>query len=144
MSACVIQGLTYLRNNNIIHRDILMKNIVMDKGKYFNLIDFSFSIKYKDKNNRNFSLNTYPNVSPPEMINFSEYDYNSDYYRLGSIIYYLIFKVYPLHTKKENHIDEIVVDYQKVKNYSKNCVDFMNKLLVSDYKKRIGYNDINE
>ena len=138
MSACVIQGLTILRENKIIHRDIMMKNIVMDKDKYFNIIDFSYSIKYKDKDNRKKYLNTYNMVSPPEMLNLSVYDYNSDYYRLGSIIYFLIFKIHPFIIKKEKNINDIVVDYQIIKNYSKNCIDFLNELLISDYKKRIG------
>ena len=44
--ACVIQSLLYLRKEKIIHRDIMMKNIVMGNDKYFNLIDFTYSIKY--------------------------------------------------------------------------------------------------
>ena len=110
MSACVIQALTYLRENNIIHRDIMMKNIVMDREKYFNVIDFSFSIKYKDKDKKNIYLNTYDMVSPPEMLNLSKYDYNSDYYRLGSIIYFLIFKIHPLIIRRERNISDIFVD----------------------------------
>ena len=51
VSACVIQSLFYLRKEEIIHRDIMMKNIILDNDRYFNLIDFSFSIKYIDKNN---------------------------------------------------------------------------------------------
>ena len=101
ISACVIQALSYLREKKIIHRDILMKNIIMDKDKYFNLIDFSFSINYNDKDNKNIYFNTYDKVSPPEMLNFSVYDYNSDYYRLGSLIFFLIFKIHPLITKKK-------------------------------------------
>ena len=128
MSACVIQALSYLREKKIIHRDIMMKNIIMDKDKYFNLIDFSFSIKYKNKDNNQTYLNTYVKVSPPEMLNFSVYDYNSDYYRLGSIIFFLIFKIHPLIIKKEQNISEIVIDYHVIKNYSANCIDFMNKL----------------
>ena len=144
VSACVIQALSYLREKEIIHRDIMMKNIVMDKDKYFNVIDFSFSINYKDKSNKKIYLNTYDMVSPPEMLNFSDYDYNSDYYRLGSIIYFLIFKTYPLITKREKNITDIVVDHKTIKNYSENCIDFMNKLIKTDIKKRIGYNNINE
>ena len=144
VSACTIQSLIYLREKKIIHRDIMMKNIIMDKKKYFNLIDFSFSIHYSEKDNKKKYLNTYNNVTPPEMMNFEEYDYNSDYYRLGSVIYYLIFKTYPYFVKKQNNIENIKVSYKNVKNYSKNCIDFLNKLLISDPKKRIGFKDINE
>lgn len=56
VSACVIQSLIYLRKEQIIHRDIMMKNIIIDNTKYFNVIDFSFSIKYSNKNNKRYNL----------------------------------------------------------------------------------------
>ena len=85
-SACTIQSLSYLREENIIHRDIMMKNIIMDKNKYFNLIDFSFSINYSEKNKKGINLITYYQVTPPEILKYKIFDYNSDYYRLGSVI----------------------------------------------------------
>ena len=144
ISACVIQSLIYLRKENIIHRDIMMQNIIMDKKKYFNVIDFSFSINYSEKNNRSKYLNTYNMVTPPEMEKLKEYDYNSDYYRLGSILFYLIFKTYPYIVKLKNNVTEIIINYKDVKNYSPNCIDFLNKLIISEPKQRIGFNDINE
>ena len=126
--ACVIQSLLCLRKEKIIHRDIMMKNIVMDNDKYYNLIDFSFSINYLEKGNNKHNMITYNRVTPPEMYNNSEYDYNSDYYRLGSVIYYLIFKKYPYTIKKEKKINEVFTEYKGISNYSFSCIDFMNKL----------------
>lgn len=143
ISACVIQSLSYLRKENIIHRDIMMKNIIMDKNRYFDIIDFSFSIDYSEKDNKYKYLNTYNMVTPPEMEKLEEYDYNSDYYRLGSVIFYLIFKTYPYIVKLENNVTEIRIN-STVKNYSQNCIDFLNKLIISEPKMRIGYKDINE
>ena len=144
ISGCVIQSLFYLRKENIIHRDIMMQNIIMDKEKYFNIIDFSFSIHYSEKNYFSKYLNTYNMVTPPEMEKLKEYDYNSDYYRLGSVIFYLIFKTYPYIVKLEKNITDIIINDNEIKNYSTNCIDFLNKLIISDPKKRIGFNDINE
>ena len=144
ISGCVIQSLSYLRKEYIIHRDIMMQNIIMDKEKYFNVIDFSFSINYSEKNNKFKYLNTYNMVTPPEMEKLKEYDYNSDYYRLGSVIFYLIFKTYPYIVKLEKNVTDIMINYKEIQNYSLNCIDFLNKLIISDPKKRIGFNDINE
>ena len=144
VSACVIQSLIYLRKAKIIHRDIMMKNIIMDDDKYFNLIDFSFSIDYLNKNNDKNKMITYNRVTPPEILNYSNYDYNSDYYRLGSVIYYLLFKIYPYTKKKKLNIIDIFINYTLIKNYSYSCIDFLNKLLISNYKKRIGFKNINE
>ena len=44
VSSCIVQSLIYLREKKIIHRDIMMKNIIMDQNKYFNIINISFSI----------------------------------------------------------------------------------------------------
>lgn len=144
ISACVIQALEFLRKEKIIHRDVCPVNIILDSDKYFNLIDFSFSIFYENKNVKNLYMNTDLTVTPPEMLNYSEFDYNSDYYRLGSIIYYLIFKTYPFAIRKKYNISDITVDYKDIKNYSFDCIDFMNKLLISNYKKRLGFKDIKE
>ena len=144
VSACVIQSLIYLRKEKIIHRDIMMKNIIMDKNKYFNIIDFSFSINYSDKKSKRNRMITYDMVTPPEILNRSDFDYNSDYYRLGSVIYYLIFKKYPYIIKQQYNISDIFINHKLIKNYSYACIDFINNLLISDYQKRIGYKDINE
>lgn len=144
ITACIIQALSYLREKKIINRDIRMKNLLMDKKRYLNLIDFSFSIKYKDKNNLNINIVGHLNESAPEILNRSEYDYNSDYYRIGTILYYLIFKNYVNDIKKKNNIKELKIDYKNITNYTSYCFDFINKLIVSDYKKRIGFKNIKE
>lgn len=118
ITACIIQALSYLREKKIINRDIRMKNLLMDKKRYLNLIDFSFSIKYKDKNNLNINIVGHLNESAPEILNRSEYDYNSDYYRIGTILYYLIFKNYVNDIKKKNNIKELKIDYKNITNQS--------------------------
>lgn len=144
ISACIIQSFDYLRRENIIHRDIRMYNVIMDKEKYLNLLDFSYAINYSDKNDFNNYIigDTFDNS--PEVQNGSMYDYNCDYYRLGgSILYYLIFKKYFNDVKKENNISEIIINYNNT-NYSEYCIDFLNQLLITNYTKRIGFNNIYE
>ena len=144
ISACIIQSFFYLRKNKIINRDVRMKNIIMDKERYLNLIDFSYAIQYSEKNLPRSHIVACRLETPPEMLNYSKYDYNSDYYRLGVIIYYLIFKKFVNDVKKINNIKEIILDPKDIKNYTSLCIDFLNKLLITDYKKRIGFNNINE
>ena len=121
-----------------------MKNIIMDKVGYFNLIDFSYAIKYSDKNLLNSYIVADKKETSPEMLKHSNYDYNSDYYRIGVIIYYLIFKKYVNAVKKLNNITEIIINHKIVKNYTSLCIDFLNKLLITDYKKRLGFKNIDE
>lgn len=144
ISACIIQSLIYLREKGIINRDVRMKNLIMDSKRYLNLIDFSFAIKYSDKNNLNNIITGNIKETAPEILNHSQYDYNSEYYRIGTILYYLIFKDYINDAKKRNNITDLVIDYKKATNYSSACIDFVNKLIVTDYKERIGFKSINE
>ena len=78
------------------------------------------------------------------MINHLNYDYNSDYYRLGSMIYYIIFKKFPNAIKEQKNLTNIRVNPNEIKNYSFSCIDFLNKLIITENTKRIGYKDINE
>lgn len=142
--ACIIQSLHYLRIEKIINRDIAMRNIIMDKKSYLNLIDFSFAILYEEKNNFSTYIVPSPFESSPEILNNSIYDYNSDYYRIGVILFYLIFKKNINMIKKINNVNDIKIDYHKINNYSSSCIDFLNKLIISDYKRRIGFKSINE
>ena len=144
ISACIIQSLVYLREKTIINRDVRMKNLIMDKQGYLNLIDFSFSIKYKEKNDHKNDITGNKIESSPEILNHSVYDYNSDYYRIGTILYYLIFKKYVNAVKIENNKNEIAIDYKANTNFSTACLDFINKLIITDYKKRLGFKSINE
>lgn len=144
ISACIIQSLIYFRQEKIIHRDIHLKNVIMDADKYFNIIDFSSAVDYIDKDNIDYYIRTNGNVAPPEMLSNKKYFFNSDYYRFGSIIYYLIFKKYPNVIKREKKEESLSIDYRQIKNYSFNCIDFLNKLIISNPKERIGYRDINE
>lgn len=143
-SACLIQALIHLRKEKYIHRDVHFGNLVMDKEKYISLIDFHITIEYENKNNHNYDIVGSPELCAPEMINLKEYYYNSDYYRLGSMIYYLIFKNYPNYIKRDNNITNLVINNTVNNKYSKECIDFINRLIVTEPKNRIGFMSINE
>ena len=139
-----IKSSNYIRENKIIHRDLTFSNVIMDKDKYFNLIDFSFSIDYSKRNLSYLKCNTDKSDTPPEILSNSEYDYNSDYYRLGFIIFFLVFKKYPWNIKKQKNLTELFIEYNLKGKYSKELLDFLKQLSITNIKKRLGYKNINE
>ena len=143
-SACLIQSLIDLRKEKYIHRDIHFGNLVMDSEKYISLIDFHITIEYINKNNHHYDIVGSPELCAPEMVNLKTYDYNSDYYRLGSMIYFIIFKNYPNYIRRDKNITNIFVRYNETKEYSAECIDFLNRLIVTEKQNRIGFNNINE
>ena len=143
-SACLINSFINLRNEKLIHRDIHFGNLVLDEKQYVNLIDFHVVMNYSLKNNPKFDVIGSPELCAPEMVNRLEYDYNSDYYRLGSMLYYLIFRKYPNYIMKEKNITQIKINIQETKNYSSSCIDFINKLIIVNKTNRIGFDNVYE
>ena len=144
IAACIIQNFIYFRKENIIHRDIGFENIIMDTNEYFNIIDFSCSIDYNSKNNLKYSILTDIRVIAPERRRHKIYDFNSDYYSFGSLLYYLLFKTFPNVIKSEKHSSNLEIKYTQNLNYSSDCIDFINELIIDNPKKRIGYKNVNE
>ena len=144
-SACLIQAFTSLRKEKFIHRDVHFNNLVLDEKQYVNLIDLHIAIEYKNKDNPRNNVVGSPKLCAPEMIKGLKYDYNSDYYRLGGMIYFILFRQHPnLIIQKQKSLTNIKIDYNKTKNISFSCIDFINKLIIINPKKRIGFYNIEE
>lgn len=79
----VITQLKYLHRNGIVHRDIKPQNILYNDGVYGILIDYGISSFSK----KNHSRNVYtPWYRPPEVANYTGYNYLSDIWALGLVI----------------------------------------------------------
>jgi serine/threonine protein kinase len=132
----IVQCLTLLRKEHIIYKDLHYANIVL-MYLYISLIDFHISMEYKNKNQNleNHHFLGARRLCPPEMEKGFVYDFNSDYYRLGSMLYFLLFNKYPNDVKKKKNISDITINFNETKNYSYSFIDFINKLIVNDFHK---------
>lgn len=135
--ACIIQSLKDIRKYEIIHRDLNYLNVIKDKNNYFNLIDFSFSVDYDKRKLKKLKCNNGDIDTPPEIRKNSDYSYNSDYYRLGQLILFLIYKKYPLNLEQ--------IEKNKLnRNYSTQLYDFVRVTTIENTKERLGYKNIAE
>ena len=113
-----LNGLRYLHENNIIHRDISLDNILIGENDTIKISDFGLSAKIKeekingnnifnDKDNEkenkeekclfsNFTVCGRKDMVPPEIENKGNYDYRFDIYCLGIVILCLISENYPI------------------------------------------------
>ncbi len=90
----IINGVNFLHNLGIIHRDIKPENILTGNDGYFKIIDFGFSDLFSSFEKQKEALGSY-GFFPPEMLLNKRYNINIDYWNIGIISFYFLFKYYP-------------------------------------------------
>jgi len=64
--ACIVMGLEYLHQRNIIHRDIKPENLVLDSLGYLRITDFGIACQVVSENSKNTSGT--PGYMAPEVM----------------------------------------------------------------------------
>lgn len=156
----LIEAIQVAHENNIIHRDINPKNIMIYNDNKLKLIDFGIS-KIKDMVNTDtvyqFATNRY---AAPEVVQHSENaTEQSDIYSLGAVIYYLFtgenppvsneFESYVMHAGMDIKLREIVKKmvkynsderYQNIFEVKNDILQFLKEIVQSDKKYIVQFN----
>ena len=82
---CMMEGLKYLHENNIIHRDIKPENIILDKQGYFRITDMGVARYWKAENSHETSGT--PGYMAPEVLLRQNHSFCVDYFAIGVIAY---------------------------------------------------------
>jgi serine/threonine protein kinase len=53
--ACLVAGLEYFHNKNILHRDIKPENLVLDEEGYLRITDFGIAREWRAENSQDTS-----------------------------------------------------------------------------------------
>lgn len=78
----------------LIHRDIKPENILLTNNYEPIMIDFEYAIRID--NPIMITVCGSPEYASPEMIMGDTYDYKTDYWSLGVLLYVMIFRTYPI------------------------------------------------
>lgn len=147
----ISNGLKNLHNNNIIHRDISCRNVLLDKNKKAYITDFGFSRKFvmsDIEQMQNTLVKTIPvRWSAPESIKNNEFNYNSDIYMLSRTFYEIMSKDIPFSGLSLTDImvgvvnDTIKIDYTGY-GMSDNIVNMLEKMSEFESNKRMSIDNI--
>ena len=142
-----------MKEKNIMHRDLKLKNIMVKKDPNVEIInfvvklsDFGFSKKLQDDDITSTQLGT-PITQAPE-IQLGKHNRKVDLWSIGIMIYQLLFKKLPFVSTTKAELKKEILKWTSVKlpvnnnnHITERCFDLINRLLQKDPKKRIDFED---
>ena len=145
----IISGIEYLHKIKYVHRDIKPENILVnEETKELKIVDFGLSNIFKNPN-KNFlsSACGSPSYAAPEMLNGEKYKAPPvDIWSSGIVLYAMLCGYLPFEDETGNNddlYDKICKGKYKIPNHvSEKAKDLLNKILVTDPKRRFTIHQI--
>ena len=138
-------GLKYIHEHKIIHRDLKTQNIFITKKKEIKLGDFGIAKNLKKTLDKAHTIIGTPYYFSPELINNEPYDYKTDIWSLGIVLYELCCLKLPF---QGNNIAQLSMKILKgsysplPNNYSNDIKVLVKKMLNVNKNKRPSIIDI--
>lgn len=97
----IINGLMYLKENLVIHRDIKLANIFLDNGKA-KIGDFGYIAKLDSPDQRRKTMCGTPNYIAPEILKRERYSFEVDIWSTGVCLYIMLHGIPPFAASTPN------------------------------------------
>ena len=141
--ACMVHALSYVHENNVIHRDVKPENLILDDKGYVHLTDFGIAKENKGDNSSETSGT--PGYMSPEVILGIGHSFSVDYYAIGVIGFEFMTGKRPYIGKTRREIKEQMFKKQArinknklEKEWSWDSMDFINRLIERKPELRLG------
>ncbi len=145
----ICEGVKYIHDKKIIHRDLKPNNIFLTKDNKIKIGDFGLAKTLAFQNQAKTNVGA-PAYLSPEILNDEPYDYKSDIWNLGIILYELTQLKHPF-INDDISVEKRVTFMKKGKfiefnntNYSDKLLNLIPNLLKVDLDERYNINQIIE
>jgi len=138
-------GLQYLYNQNIVHRDIKPQNILVSSNKILKIIDFGLSKNIHLNNEMMDTICGSPLYMAPEIIKNKTYTIKSDIWSFGVIIYEMVYGYTPFRATNIYSLIKTIDNYDikyPANTISYDGIDILHKMLKKNPQDRIEWDTL--
>jgi 5'-AMP-activated protein kinase catalytic alpha subunit len=117
----IVNGLEYCHRSGIVHRDIKLDNLLIDEHKNIKIVDFGFSVSFKEGQQLRKACGS-PSYAAPEIVSRKPYYPTAiDVWSLGVVLYAMVAGYFPFQATDAKEL------CSKICKGKFTCPDFMSK-----------------
>lgn len=134
----ILEGVRYLHDNQIIHRDLKLGNLFLNDKLNVKIGDFGLATQIKEKGERKRTLCGTPNYIAPEILNKKGHSYEVDIWSIGCVMFTLLAGQPPFETKtlKDTYSKIRKCEYSLPQTLRRLPAELICRMLQSDPAKR--------
>lgn len=135
----VVNGLLYLKSQNILHRDLSLSNLLLTKDLQVKIADFGLATQLRRPDEKHMTLCGTPNYISPEVASRAAHGLPVDVWGVGCMMYTLLVGKPPFDTDgiRSTLTRVVMVDFSMPSYLSMEAKDLLNRLLCKNQYERI-------
>ncbi|XP_037340738.2 serine/threonine-protein kinase N2 [Pungitius pungitius] len=139
-SSCVLLGLEFLHQNQIVYRDLKLDNLLMDSDGFVRIADFGLCKEGMGHGDRTTTFCGTPEFLAPEVLTENTYTRSVDWWGMGVLVYEMLVGESPFPGDDEEEVfDSIVNDEVRYPRFlSPEALSLIQKLLKKNPEMRLG------
>ncbi|XP_062621740.1 serine/threonine-protein kinase N2-like [Saccostrea cucullata] len=139
-SGCVVLGLQYLHEHDIVYRDLKLDNLLLDQEGYLKIADFGLCKEGMGYGDRTSTFCGTPEFLAPEVLTETSYTRSVDWWGLGVLIFEMLVGESPFPGDDEEEVfDSIVNEEVRYPRFlSTEAIAIMRRLLRRNPDRRLG------
>ena len=139
-TGCVVLGLQFLHENEIVYRDLKLDNLLLDKDGFLKIADFGLCKEGMGPEDRTSTFCGTPEFLAPEVLTDTSYTRAVDWWGLGVLIFEMMVGESPFPGDNEDEVfDSIVNEEVRYPRFlSAEAIGIMRRLLRKSPERRLG------